>query len=140
MPIWHVDPTTSALHEMIFDIPGYAPDGHWSGSWIQSDAELPGGDLGKQWVLRSSYDWTFVGTGVATIKQGIGFYRADGSDARFLAHNYTSVWGGDPGGTDSAYWSLPRATTSPDGKIVIFGTNMLASGRYDVFAAEVPIS
>jgi hypothetical protein len=36
---------------------------------------------------------------------------------------------------------MPRATPSPDGKVVLFDSNMLAGApaRYDLFVAEVPI-
>jgi len=31
------------------------------------------------------------------------------------------------------------ATPSPDGKVVIFNSNMNGSGRYDLFVAEMPL-
>ncbi len=37
------------------------------------------------------------------------------------------------------YFSLPMGTPSPDGKVVVFNSNMNGSGRYDLFVAEVPL-
>ena len=37
------------------------------------------------------------------------------------------------------YWALPKGTPSPDGKVVVFDSEMNAAGRYDAFIAEVPI-
>lgn len=65
------------------------------------------------------------------IHDAIGFFRADGSDVRILAHHYSV---GSPG-----YWQTPRATVSPDGSIVVFASNMNDSdGRGDMFLIEVP--
>jgi hypothetical protein len=98
-----------------------------SGNWIQSDAEL-GGDLTRQW----SY---LTGSGVQPWSnlllwnQAIGVQRADGSDQRLLLHHYS---------VNITYWDDPWGTPSPDGKVVIFNSNMNGSPRYDLFVAEVP--
>jgi hypothetical protein len=34
---------------------------------------------------------------------------------------------------------MPQATPSPDGKVVIFNSDMQNSNRYDLFLAEVPL-
>jgi len=67
------------------------------------------------------------------IHRGIGVGRANGSDLRLLCHNY--VWhSGD-------YTDNPFSTTSPDGKLVMFHSNMGKKGsRWDVFIAEVPVT
>jgi len=99
-----------------------------AGNWIQSDAEV-GGNLSRQW----SY---LTGTGVQPWSslllwnQAIGVQRADGSDQRLLLHHYS---------VGITYWDSPWGTPSPDGKVVIFNSNMNGSGRYDLFVAEVPI-
>ena len=41
--------------------------------------------------------------------------------------------------TAADYWALPKGTPSPDGKLVVFDSDMNAAGRYDVFIAEVPV-
>ncbi|MGH9867391.1 MAG: hypothetical protein ACREAA_04395 [Candidatus Polarisedimenticolia bacterium] len=65
------------------------------------------------------------------IHWGIGVRRLNGSDRRLLAHNYS--WAFD-------YLETPWATTSPDGKLVVFQSNMgRRGGRTDVFVAEVPL-
>jgi uncharacterized protein YjdB len=104
------------------------PGVHHSGNWVQSDAEL-GGDLNRQWSVVSGVDNTAF-TATALWKRGIGIVRSDGSDARLLVHHY-SVTG--------SYWGDPFAKPSPDGKIVIFNSDMNGSGRYDLFVAEVPL-
>jgi hypothetical protein len=112
---------------------GYAY--HASGNWIQSDSEL-GGNLLHQWALFSSAG---IGPGVGfpvndprhLLQNALGYIRADGSERRLLAHSY--------GLDDGVYWGqAPRGKSSPDGRLVLFDSNMLASGRSDVFLVEVP--
>jgi hypothetical protein len=65
------------------------------------------------------------------IHEAVALYRLDGSEVKILAHHYSV---GVPD-----YWQTPRATISPDGKLVMFDSNMNdAGGRGDVFAVEVP--
>jgi len=99
---------------------------HHSGNWVQSDAEL-GGDLNRQWSVLSGVDtiWPTV-----LWMQAIGVVRSDGSDARLLVHHYD---------VNPIYFADPFAQSSPDGKVVIFNSNMAGSGRYDLFVAEVPL-
>jgi len=37
------------------------------------------------------------------------------------------------------YFSLPFGMPSPDGKVVIFNSNMAGASRYDLFIAEMPL-
>lgn len=61
----------------------------------------------------------------------IAFVRLDGSETRLLAHHYSV----NPG-----YDASPKATLSPDGKLVMFTSNMNDSdARNDVFVVEVPL-
>jgi hypothetical protein len=112
---------------------GYAY--HGSGNWIQSDTEL-GGNLLRQWALFASYDTgpSWGGFPVTDprhkLQNALGYIRADGSDMRLLAHSY-SPWNGQ-------YWEIPRAKPSPDGRLVLFDSNMQLSGRGDLFLVEVP--
>ncbi len=64
-------------------------------------------------------------------KYAIGLQKSDGSDQRLLAHHYGVV--------PMSYYQTPWAQPSPDGKVVIFNSNMNGSGRYDLFVAEVPL-
>jgi len=67
------------------------------------------------------------------VHRGIGIGRVNGTDLRLLCHNYMYSSG--------AYDDSTFATFSPDGKLVMFRSNMgKAGGRYDVFVAEVPIT
>jgi Big-like domain-containing protein len=100
-----------------------------SGNWIQSDAEL-GGDLNRQWAYTSGVDETNFWANLTLWRQAIGIERADGSDKRLLLHHYTH---------NPTYFDLAWGQPSPDGKVVIFNSNMYGSGRYDLFVAEVPL-
>lgn len=65
------------------------------------------------------------------VHDGIAFVRLDGSEVRLLAHHYSL--GGQ------TYFSTPRATISPDGRLVLFDSNMGdVDGRGDLFAVETP--
>jgi hypothetical protein len=109
---------------------------HGAGQWLQSETGA------RQFALLSTYN---RGAGVPAysgqagvmdtrnlLQNAIGFRRLDGSEARYLAGWYGSYDSGD-------YWALPKATPSPDGKVVLFDSEMLNSGRYDLFLAEVPV-
>src|SRR5256886_8776462 len=65
-------------------------------------------------------------------RHAIGVQRSDGSDQRLLLHHYSV----NPG---PGYWAIPWGTPSPDGKVVIFNSNMNGAGRYDLFVAEMPL-
>ena len=135
--------TTDVNASAPFDLDRYDPSGgqivktrfltnsagagvHHAGNWVQSDAEL-GGNLNRQWSFMSGIDAMWPG--VAWM-QAIGVVRSDGSDARLLLHHYD---------LNPIYFADPFAQPSPDGKVVIFNSNMGGSGRYDLFVAEVPL-
>ena len=137
--------TTDVNASAPFDLDRYYPSGgqivktrflnnsagagvHHAGNWVQSDAEL-GGNLNRQWSFVGGVDNNAF-TATALWKQAIGVMRADGSDARLLVHHYS---------TNSTYSDDPFVKPSPDGKVVMFDSNMAGSGRYDVFVAEVPL-
>ncbi len=137
--------TTDVNASAPFDLDRYYPSGgqivktrfltnsagagvHHAGNWVQSDAEL-GGNLNRQWSFVGGVD-NDAFTATALWKQAIGVMRADGSDSRLLVHHY---------GTNPTYAEDPFVKPSPDGKVVMFDSNMLGSGRYDLFIAEVPL-
>ena len=137
--------TTDVNASAPFDLDRYYPSGgqivktrflnnsagagvHHAGNWVQSDAEL-GGNLNRQWSFVGGVDNNAF-TATALWKQAIGVMRADGSDARLLVHHYS---------TNATYSDDPFVKPSPDGKVVMFDSNMAGSGRYDVFVAEVPL-
>ena len=94
-----------------------------SGNWIQES------DDNSQWAYLSGVDEKSFNP-LYLINRGIGVVRADGSDARLLCHHYTH---------NPDYWDNAWGQPSPDGKVVIFNSNMSGSGRYDLFVAEVPL-
>jgi len=108
-----------------FLIQSAGPDVHYAGNWVQSDAEL-GGNLNRQWSFVSGYG-NYAGV---LWRMAVGVQRSDGSDQRLLLHHYSSY---------SSYFALPWGTPSPDGKVVLFNSDMNGSGRYDLFVAELPL-
>ena len=73
------------------------------------------------------------------VHRGVGAQRHDGSEVRLLCHDY--AWKDDRHESSADYYDTPFATTSPDGKLVMFASNMgKKDGRRDVFIAEVPLS
>ena len=68
----------------------------------------------------------------ALVHDAIALLRLDGSEARLVAHHYSLD-------AERQYQAMPKATISPDGKLIIFSSNMNdRDGRVDVFAFEVP--
>jgi hypothetical protein len=104
---------------------------HHSGNWVQSDAEL-GGNLGKQWYYMTGFKTTGAGSGWLW-PDAVGLGVADGSDKRILCHHYDATL------FNTVYFASPWGKPSPDGKVVIFNSDMNGSGRYDLFVAEVPL-
>jgi hypothetical protein len=119
-----VDPSGAAVQILA---PSFGPDVHHSGSWLQDDVELQGDPL-RQWTIGSTYKSY---NALTRLQNAVGFVRSDGGDSRLLCHTYQA---------GENYWSLPFATSSPDGRIVVFNSNMMrADGRHDLFVAEVPL-
>lgn len=68
------------------------------------------------------------------IADGLGFYKLDGTDVRFLAHHYSYNPSGD-------YYTSPRATISPCGRLVVYTSNLHnGTGPHYVLTAEVPLT
>ena len=126
-------PNGGQLARIRFLVQSAGPNIHHAGNWIQSDAEL-GGDLDRQWSFVSGFGdgpWE----NMLLWQQAVGVERSDGSDQRFLLHHFSINSAQNP----LIYFALPMATPSPDGKVVIFNSNMNGSGRYDLFVAEMPL-
>lgn len=107
---------------------------HHSGNFV-NDSLLPGSSLLKQWIAGSRYEPPGSPPG-GWANHALGFVRLDGSDSRLICHSYNA-------GTYPAtlsYGELPFAQPSPDGRIVVFNSNMEVTGvRSDVFVAEIPL-
>lgn len=104
----------------------YYGQSHTCGHWRQS-AGL------DQYYMMSMDDapgsgWT------PSLQYAIVFVRCDNGSSAVLGHHYSVL---PPASTDS-YWSQAHATQSNDGRIVLFGSNMLNGPRLDVFLMEVP--
>jgi hypothetical protein len=98
--------------------------------------------LAGQWIFNNPNEWFIVdqwasdGTGNYPIRLGmIGFASAQTGDVRLLAKH-------DGVGDNPRYGTggQPHPTLSPDGKLVMWTSNMNGLARYDVFVARVPTS
>jgi len=101
---------------------------HHAGNWIQSDAEL-GGDLTRQWSYLDG-NGVAAWSGQLQWNQALGLERNDGKRRAALGPSLLDQY---------HLWDYPFVSPSPDGKAVIFNSNMNGSGRYDLFIAEVPL-
>jgi len=121
-PDWTVwDPTVPNVTH--FPGPGNATLVHGCGNWIQHPA-----NLGDQWALLNHYGslrppeayWLSPGGMVLVTPNG---------RRRLLGHAYN---------TTNNYTFLSFAKFSPDGRYVLFTSDMDGSPRSDVFLAELP--
>jgi hypothetical protein len=89
-----------------------------------------------QWVFDNPAEYFVVdqwaGDGNNAIRRGmIGFVSLAGDVRLLAAHDAT--------GTDYGAGGQPHPTLAPDGKFVMWTSNMNGSGRYDTFIARVPV-
>ena len=89
-----------------------------------------------QWVFDNPSEYFIVDQwardGANAIHRGmIGFVSLAGDVRLLAAHDAT--------GTDYATGGQPHPTLAPDGKLVMWTSNMNGSGRYDTFIARVPV-
>src|SRR5207247_8683262 len=90
-------------------------------------------NLNKHWSLVSWFNYRKPSCESQLLwQEAIGVVRRDGSDALLLLPHHSLQ-------IPLNYWSLPLGKPSPDGKVVIFNSNMNGSGRYDLFIAEMPL-
>ena len=99
---------------------------HLSRGWLAEHGNEPGLD---RWVLASAYN----GGSERLLHEGVGFWQISdvtASNWRLLAHHYSA-------GNKRDYYTQPHATMSPDGKVVMWGSEMnVVTGRMDVFIAR----
>jgi hypothetical protein len=110
---------------------GYWGQTHSSGHWWQQ----PGG--ASQWFLVSNDQHPGNGWTANQLYNLLFVNSADGR-CHVLGHHYSDSDRYATGGTDG-YYAQPHATQSTDGRIVVFGSNMLNGPRIDAFLMEVPV-
>ncbi|MBA2543481.1 MAG: hypothetical protein H0V17_27815 [Deltaproteobacteria bacterium] len=121
MTFYFSDPTTRT--HQVFGSYGAYDAVILASQWIQTDVPLT-----AQWVLYTTTEQGFdQGT---RLDDAIGLLQLDG-ELRLLLHHY--------GPNNPGYYEQPRASLSPDGRMVVF-TSTMGTGRTDVYAAEVPLS
>jgi uncharacterized protein YjdB len=95
---------------------------HHSGNWIQD--------------VNDRTQWAFMEDDGASppagkLRNGIAAYRLDGAAFKLVAHHYSTA-------TD--YYKEPWAVPSPDGRLVLFASDMgVRGGRTDLFLIEMPL-
>jgi hypothetical protein len=70
----------------------------------------------------------------AKVDEAIGYFKQDGTSVRKLCSTYTNskTW---------LYEKIHFVNASPDGKIVMWGSNFgINGGRVDIVMAEVPLA
>ena len=94
-----------------------------NGNWIQSTASPD-----DQWALFSNYGG-LAPTGSAWLAPGGMIFITANGERRLLGHPYNTS-------TTYNYMSFPKS--APDGRYVLFTSDMNGAGRTDAFLAEVP--
>lgn len=129
---WYADPSV-VNSDTPLNAGGRAPGipEHVSGNWEQPS--VPAND---QWALANFYGAlqpTTTGqlVGVALGPGGMQFATINGQ-RRLLGHSYNSE--------SVDITALAYAKPSPDGKYVLFTSNMNGTGRFDLFLAELPVA
>ena len=104
--------------------PANANDFYGNGSWIQHPA-----DFNDQWAVFSTMEG-LQASGSGWLVPGGMVLMTPGGQRRLLGHPYNTT-------TNYTFYSFVRF--SPDGKYVLFTSDMNGSGRSDVFLAELPV-
>lgn len=107
---------------------------HSSGHWQQQPA-----GYANQYFLLSGFR-NSDGGNTASMAYQIAFVKCSDFSKKVVGGHYSvgdTGAGNTPGGTDK-YRSQPHATISDDGKLIMFSSNMLDSGRLEVFIMETP--
>jgi len=129
-----IDPTgsgqgaaTHTMDKMCFD----DLETHLSGAWSNQ-----GSGTDQWYVAASMHDGGWNNATYVLGHFAVCMIRADGSDARLVAHTGSN-------NNTASYWSLPFANISPSGHLVIWtsrnstnGTN--ANNDYSLYVAEIP--
>jgi hypothetical protein len=117
---WTPDVTNSGVN---IGGPANATLVHGNGNWIQHPA-----DLGDQWAVFTHY---------GSLRPPESYWLAPGGMVLITANGQRRLLG-HPYNTTSDYTFLSFAKFSPDGKYVLFTSNMNGSPRSDLFLAELP--
>ncbi len=104
--------------------PGSSGDYYANGSWNQHAATLD-----DQWAI-FSMEGGLVPSGSGWLAPGGMIFVTANGQRRLLGHPYNTT-------TNYTFYSFVRL--SPDGKYVLFTSDMNGSGRSDVFLAELPV-
>ena len=122
---WQANGIISATHQGSVSVPITPAPSDFNGDW----------HMAGQWVFNNPSQYFVIdqwaSNGNFKVRRGmIGFVNLAG-DVRLLAAHDATGTGYDNGGQ-------PHPTLSPDGKLVMWTSNMNGSSRHDVFVARVP--
>ncbi len=135
----HAAPLRGKIVALVYYIPGIVavdyqgnvwaavptPPSDWSGDW----------HMAGQWVFNNPHEyfvidqWADVGD-YPVYRGMMGFVSMSG-DVRLIGAT-------DATGTSYIDGGQPHPTLAPDGKLVMWVTNMNGSGRFDTFIARIP--
>lgn len=124
MPLYLIG--EDGTHSQSSSFQGYYGGWHSCGHWRQTAGP-------NQYALYSMWGapeqgWT------KSLEYALVFARCSDGSTATLGHHYSRI----PAAATHPYWSQPRATQSSDGRLVLFGSNMLDGPRLDLFLMEVP--
>jgi uncharacterized protein YjdB len=122
---WKASGIIEVTNQGVLTVPIKPSPTDWSGDW----------HMAGQWVFNNPNEYFVVDQwkrgGAYAIYQGmIGFVDLAGDVRLLVAH--------DAIGGDYGTGGQPHPTLAPDGKFVMWTSNMNGSGRYDTFIARVP--
>jgi hypothetical protein len=110
--------------------PKYWGQFHTSGNWWLQ------GSGTNQYFVQSNFETAAAAPGPASELYAISFINVWAGTSYRLGHSY-SVY--QAVGSISEYYTQPHGHISHDGKLVMFGSDMLGNSRVVVFVMEVPL-
>ncbi|MGH7519912.1 MAG: invasin domain 3-containing protein, partial [Gemmatimonadales bacterium] len=104
---------------------GMADEWHTAGQWVFGNGAGPG-----QWFVIDAHDSDGTATATGMVREGmIAMVRPNPFSAHLIAAHDSWL---------PNYAGQPQPTISPDGKLVMWTSNMNGSGRMDTFLARTP--
>lgn len=118
----HIILTTAEYHSANADF-------YHNGAWCMNTR---GPNVVDQWFVTSREFQDNAGTKIR--RYALAFVKADGSQLRLIGHHDSSGNSGD------TYFKWSKPSLSPDGKLLMWTSDMNGSNRTDVFVAKIPVS
>jgi len=135
----HAAPLRGKVVALVYYIPGVVAVSYQGGVWpaVTTSPSDWSGDwhMAGQWVFNNPDEYFVIDqwadNGNYPIYQGMMGFVSMSGDMRIIGAT-------DATGTSYTDGGQPHPTLAPDGKLVMWVTNMNGSGRYDTFIARIP--